>query len=477
MSFNTDDWFNGEIGNLEELQRAHRNRRIIEFALFARELPRYAEAGTETVARMMQSFEFVKGLSGIDLSAMASEPQFHYWTVHAHHLLSRLKAGEAVPAKDTPHLEGVPDFDRDPLGAHVKDLGRFLLVAALRSGVSFEATVPLHNGKLHLPGLNMMIQGIGGASDGIVTVRASDLGMFINGHPVEDFKPAFAAALTRNAGFTSPQVTVLPFVQRGSGSFAVNAIEPYWERSWVSSYRNPDGSRYQQAPVDQHEKWATELGQAMDVLVDCWPKMEAQVAGLLRVVIPVRSARRDLHMSCSSEVFRFAVLLSEGDPETLAEALIHELGHNLLNIFMEEHPIFKSKASAEEILYSPWRDDARHMAGVLHAAFVFERVCEYYRRYLKRKENRRMRKRYALMSARISLANEVLASDEANLTPHGVNLVEQINARSVRHALESGFRFDASIHAQLREHYQNWTARYPSARQPKGSYATMLLKA
>lgn len=476
MSLNNDTWFGNEVDTLENLERAHLNRRIIEFALFARELPAYAQGAGQTSAHMTLSYQAAKHLSPGVLANIVAEPQFHYWTVHALHLLRRLKACEEVPSKDTPHLEGVPGFERDPLGVHVKDLGRFLLAAELRSGEAFETVVPLHNSELHLPGLNMVIRVVESAPEAVIAVSSGGRAMTVNGHAVEDFEAAMASALSQKAGFTSRQVTVLPFVRRGAGSFAVNAVEPYWARTWVSNYRNPDGSGYHKIPVETHDLWAIELAKAMDLISDCWPQMEADVARLLRAVVPVRSPQADVHMSCSSDVFRFAVLMSEGAPEALAEAFIHEFGHNLLNIFIEEGEVFEGSPPQREILYSPWRPDARHFTGVLHAAFVFERVCEFYRRYLERKQNRLIRARYALMAGRLCLANEVLAGSDANLTQSGTGLIKQIQARMQRHAEASGFLRDECTRMKLREHYEAWEVRNPSAHRPTGEYVSQLLR-
>lgn len=471
----TDAWFVEKADETRELERKHANRRIIEFALFARELPSYAHVAVESAARMTLFYQTAKRLSPDILAGMATEPQFHYWTVHALHLLRRLQANEVVPASDTPHLDSVLFFQRDPLGVHVKDFARFLLVAALRSGQEFEATVPLHNGTLHLPGLNMMIRVEGSTPEVVVAVNAGLHAMTVNGHAVQDFEKAMAVALAQNAGFANQQVLVFPFVRRIAGAIAVNAVEPYWERTWVSSYRNPDGSSYQNIPIGDHAIRAIELAKAMDVLADCWPQMEADIASLLRVIVPVRCPHPDVHMSCSSDVFRLAVLLSQGDSEMLAEALVHELGHNLLNILIEDGALFDPRPPREEILYSPWRLDARPLSGVLHAAFVFERVCEYYRRYLERKQNQRIRERYALMAARVCLANEVLADCGANLVAGGVHLLKQIQERMEHHTEVSAFLHDEPTSIKLRKHYQAWIERNPSGRRPVGKYVSQLL--
>jgi HEXXH motif-containing protein len=214
----------------------------------------------------------------------------------------------------------------------------------------------------------------------------------------------------------------------------------------------------------------------MDILADCWPQMEADISNLLRVVVPVRSPQFDVHMSCSSDVFRFAVLISEGAPEMLAEALIHELGHNLLNVSIEEGEVFEGSPPHEAILYSPWRKDARPLSGVLHAAFVFERVCEFYRRYLERRQDRRIQERYKLMAARICLAVEALAGSDKKLTQYGANLTKEIRERGFEHAEAAGFIHDEATRSQLREHYDTWKVQNPTGRRPEGKYMSMLLR-
>ena len=113
----------------------------------------------------------------------------------------------------------------------------------------------------------------------------------------------------------------------------------------------------------------------------------------------------------------------------------------------------------------------------LHAAFVFERVCEYYRRYLERNQNRRIRERYALMAARVCLANEVLAGCDVHLAQSGASLIKQIQERMEQHAEASGFLHDEPTQIQLREHYEAWIACNPSARRPEGKYVSQLLRA
>jgi len=52
----------------------------------------------------------------------------------------------------------------------------------------------------------------------------------------------------------------------------------------------------------------------------------------------------------------------------LTETLVHEFGHNLLNILMLSKDLI---ADEEATFYSPWRDEPRPAHGLLHALFSF----------------------------------------------------------------------------------------------------------
>src|SRR4051794_12985719 len=107
MSLGSGNWFSGAADDLAQLERLHINRRIIEFALFSREAPQYMAADASNAAKIISNYQAAKNLSPGVLSTIVCEPQFHFWTVHALHLLRRLKNGEAIPATDTPYFKNV----------------------------------------------------------------------------------------------------------------------------------------------------------------------------------------------------------------------------------------------------------------------------------------------------------------------------------------------------------------------------------
>ncbi|CAN7493312.1 aKG-HExxH-type peptide beta-hydroxylase [Mesorhizobium sp. LjRoot246] len=69
----------------------------------------------------------------------------------------------------------------------------------------------------------------------------------------------------------------------------------------------------------------------------------------------------------------------------LAEEIIHETSHNVLNTLALASPIIENDASERH--FSPLRVDLRPVFGIVHQVFVLSRLVEFYRR-LKKKEPR-----------------------------------------------------------------------------------------
>jgi hypothetical protein len=115
---------------------------------------------------------------------------------------------------------------------------------------------------------------------------------------------------------------------------------------------------------------------AYGLIQEHWPEIESHVGASIRTIHLVKSPHVDRHMSCTSEQFFGSILTSTGDEYQLAEAIVHEYSHNLLNMVILSGEIFEGQVPREETYYSPWREDPRPIAGVLHAVFVFVNVSE-----------------------------------------------------------------------------------------------------
>ena len=69
-------------------------------------------------------------------------------------------------------------------------------------------------------------------------------------------------------------------------------------------------------------------------------------------------------------------------PYELADTFIHELHHNRLFFLEEDGPFLEPRGGVDplddRLYYSPWRDDPRPLHGILHAAYVYVPVTEFW---------------------------------------------------------------------------------------------------
>lgn len=127
----------------------------------------------------------------------------------------------------------------------------------------------------------------------------------------------------------------------------------------------------------QHQN-QDKLEQAIDLLEKYQPDVFNQFCQFLRVIAvkPFEDDSDFYNVSHSDLPGAFIVTLSEARFE-LVENLIHEFHHNRL-FFLEEYGAFLEDSEDEASFYSPWRQDPRPLYGILHAAYVYTPVCEYW---------------------------------------------------------------------------------------------------
>jgi len=68
--------------------------------------------------------------------------------------------------------------------------------------------------------------------------------------------------------------------------------------------------------------------------------------------------------------------VSEISDLRIAESILHESMHLLLTLIEEVVPMINSGSTA--VYYSPWRQEERPVRGVLHGAFVFKAISDFY---------------------------------------------------------------------------------------------------
>jgi hypothetical protein len=126
----------------------------------------------------------------------------------------------------------------------------------------------------------------------------------------------------------------------------------------------------------QLNRWQEALTAAWRPLVE-QSRPDAEVlAAVLECIVPVEPDPAARGISATSADAFGAVAMSEpADPTALAVGLLHEIQHSLLNAVRY---LFDLQDRPDALGYSPWRDDPRPAAGVLHGAYAYLTVTRFW---------------------------------------------------------------------------------------------------
>lgn len=217
------------------------------------------------------------------------------------------------------------------------------------------------------------------------------------------------------------------------GALEIDNHDSRYLSNWVKREIYPEGTRVTPVPDAAVSAWCEDLLRAFEVLGQCCSLLQEEVGLLLRSLIPVMSNNPEHSISCSNRDFWGAVQLSAHPGAALAEVLVHEYRHNILNAIIDVDPVLDESSSREAIFYSPWRKDPRPLLGLIHGIYSFMEVVGFYESYLKR---------YGSRATQAALAEERLITNtyrlkiavgefrrHAKLTRFGVELLDGIQER------------------------------------------------
>lgn len=231
-------------------------------------------------------------------------------------------------------------------GTHLDRLAAVAVVAALRTGLTWESDVPATGGVLDLPGVG---RAAAGARD---TVRV-----------------AVAGGRLSIAGAELEATRVI----RLGDSLAVDFedLDPYRD-----CYHVPAAAR---RPDDEVAGWRSVLAEAWALLGDRAPDYAAELAAGLRSVVPLVAEPGNPGVSATSRIAFGAVGLSRPRrPDHLAATLVHEFQHSKLSALLDLITLYES--GSPQRYFAPWRRDARPVGGLLQGAVAFLAVGDLWRR-------------------------------------------------------------------------------------------------
>jgi HEXXH motif-containing protein len=247
----------------------------------------------------------------------------------------------------------------DPLTADlVGHLGAFAAAVGIAGGVEFECEVAALDDAVYLPGL-----GRAAAADRWVTVRGKT-GEYRVGDVSLPAEPGVDGrgwlALRRlSAQVGEARLDVF-----------IDDLDP-----WRDNHRLSAAGR---RPVAEITQWQRLLSDAWRVLAERHPRYAAAIAAGLHTIVPLNPPSSGNAVNATSMwAFGSVSLTLPTHPTTLASSLLHEFQHAKLGALLDLFELYVDDGTRRH--YAPWRDDPRHLSGILQGVYAFMGVTDFYR--------------------------------------------------------------------------------------------------
>lgn len=307
-------------------------------------------AGHPQAGLAVRSQELLDKAQRMDAEAVAAvtlHPSVGAW---AHRTLTGLRQAALDRSADGARANGaMPGW-----------LAGIAAAAALRAGVTAEIEVPVIGGIVMLPTL-----GAAGPVDAdTATVRVGAEGAVVIGANTRVHVPAAFRSAAPGWRRLRPLLTTLGF------ELVADDIDPFRMPAapHVACHARLDG-------------WPETFRAAWALLTSQHPEVAAQVAAMLRVIVPLRRPAEGQASSSSPETFGAIAMSDPVDPVTLAVTIAHELQHVKLSALLDLVTLTKPDDGTR--FYAPWRDDPRPASSLLQGTYAYLGVAAFWRRMLR----------------------------------------------------------------------------------------------
>jgi HEXXH motif-containing protein len=393
---------------IEDINKININQRLIKYSLFMKFI--INNASDEKIVEFAKlQYQQSKEIPTGALTAIFSDPSFGFWLYISKCIENRLINNEPIPKSDLPHLLFLNDNDNF-IYYHLLDLNRWILGASMLSQIDFNATMLIRDNKIYIPILGLIFNNINGKQSEEVQLDFTSNTLKVGDILCNDIHKYINLA---NQGgvhthLENENIYIIPSLLLSGGKVLLDNEDPFITSCWSSLYKNPDGTKYQlttrEVVLANYEKFS----EACKIISNVWPEMEFNIANTLRNIHIIESPYDDKHVSCTAANFFGSILVSFGNEYLLAEAIVHEYSHNVLNMVIANGEMFNGDVPEEEIYYSPWRNDPRHISGLLHAVFVFNNVCKLFDKIIKDTNNDFVYERQASIIVKLIMGIKVL---------------------------------------------------------------------
>lgn len=394
----------------------------------------------EDRAQLRQGMDSLQKLPAQAVRRVVTHPLWIYWVRSTGQIICAFNEEIPVPKQWRGHLHPDTASAAECLKSTAQLFSQLVLASHVVAGREIEVTIPV-TGKsyLTLPGTGLsynlrhrhepITASVQKKSEQYLQLDLSTekhvfdrIYFSVNGHAVAPVQDSQQTA--------SNWLSVIKFLDR---EIELDNRDECYLSNWVKCEIYPAGTQLDPVADSELPAWCKDVPSALEILGHCHPHLQAEILSLVRSLIPVRSNVPEHSVSCSNRDFFGAVQLSAHPGIALAEVLVHEYRHNILNAIIDADPILDESNPKEAMFFSPWRKDPRPLLGLLHGIYSFMEVVGFYFAYLdyygsEAPQAKLAGDRIVTNTYRLVIALEDFVRD-AKLTPFGTELVAGIGER------------------------------------------------
>jgi len=277
-----------------------------------------------------------------------------------------------------------------PLWVDFGQIHVLALVVAARAGLTWRTAVPLRAGRVMLPGLGLIdVSGLMDVS-GLIDVSGAGEADRCPGSPGFDW----AIAGTEGGRI---------WLEHHTGAVEVPADPSQDGPHWLGLRRVAVGGQPEltvwlddldpfrdfsdpvpPARLTERElsTWQRTLAAAWRIVCDDQPELASALAAGVASLVPLPAAYGwDNRSASTGEAFGSVMVSPPSDATALALSLVHEFQHIKLGGLM--HLVTLTGSDDTAVLYAPWRDDPRPLAGLAQGAYAFLGIATFWRSHRK----------------------------------------------------------------------------------------------
>ncbi|WP_117208408.1 HEXXH motif domain-containing protein [Allorhizocola rhizosphaerae] len=248
--------------------------------------------------------------------------------------------------------------------ADFRHLGAVTMVACAAAGVDGEASAPIRDNQIAIPGLGVVVAPPTAdaarlvAGDGRLTVYAGDTVIHLPHEPEVE------------SSVWLPVRSLAGAAPRHSIALSLDDLDPYRH-----GHHAPPAPRLAAAEVDL---WRRLFAEAWQLLAEHLPERAAELAAGLRTLVPLQ--QKDRHTSRSATIRHAFGVFGLTRPQSAADfavTLVHEFQHSKLSAILDLTSL--SDPQDTRRYFAPWRTDPRPLAGLLQGVYAFVGVADTWR--------------------------------------------------------------------------------------------------